>query len=178
MRIRISLLLPAMLAVALPARAQLQIGLGAGASVPTDDFDNIADVGFHVTGLVTTLMPQSPLGFRGELSVTRFDVSSGGDVRLVNGTANLVLAPRAFMTAKPYFIGGVGAYNVDHPAINLGGGRRRAASSSTRLGVNAGFGLNFGLGTRRTFLEARWVSVNPGEGVKVTFVPVTFGITF
>ena len=178
MSIRIPVTLAAALLMAVPAQAQLQIGLGAGASVPSGSFDEYADVGFHVTGLVTTLLPGSPIGFRAELSVTRFDVGSGGDVRIVDGTANLILTPRAYMPAKPYFIAGLGAYNVDQPQVNLGGGRRLGATSATELGLNAGFGLNFGLGTRRTFLEARWVTIDPDDSGKVNFVPVSFGITF
>ena len=177
MRNRIASLLAALLAAA-PLQAQLQVGLGAGASVPGGRFDEYAGVGFHVTGLVTSLLPLKPLGFRAELSVTRFDVASGGDIRIVNGTANLVLTPSGFMAAKPYMIAGLGAYNIDQPQVSLGGGRRLGASSTTSLGLNAGFGLNFGLGTRRTFLEARWVTVDPDESGKVNFVPITFGMTF
>lgn len=178
MRPRFALTVAALLALALPAQAQIDVGIGAGASVPTGSFDDWADVGFHVTGLITTRRAPSPLGFRAELSVTRFDVAGGGDdARMVDGTANLFLTPRGYMPTKPYFIVGVGAYNVDQPGLSIGNSRINR-SSSTRLGVNAGFGLDIGRGLRRMFLEARWVSVNPGEGNRITFVPVSFGVTF
>ena len=160
-----------LLAFATPAQAQLRFGLGGGASVPSGVFDDAADVGFHLTGLVTTLVPLSPMGFRGEVSVTQFDAAGqrNGDYRVIDGTANVLLTPGTYMTAKPYFIAGIGAYNVEEP---------RDGESGTRIGVNGGFGLTFGMGAMQTFLEARWVSVNAGGGTRLSYVPVSFGLMF
>lgn len=181
------------LAIAPSARAQAQVmphfGITAGASVPLSTFGDGVNTGFHVGGLVNVGIPLSPIGFRGEVGWNRFDLSGSsvaGNVRMINGALNVVMAPSTIMTAKPYFIAGVGAYNVktsfDRGAIATPNGifdPGADANSSTRLGFNGGVGLAFGLGSIGTLLEARYVTVNGANGDRsLTFVPISFGITF
>ena len=185
----------ALLSVALAprARAQAQVmphfGITAGASVPLSSFGDGVNTGYHVGGLVNIGIPLSPIGFRGEVGWNRFDLSDNnisGNVRMINGALNFVMAPSTIMTAKPYFIAGVGAYNVktsiDQGAIATPGGLFDPSgneNSSTRLGFNGGIGLAFGLGSVGTLLEARYVTVNGANGSgSLSFVPVSFGITF
>ena len=175
------------------AHAQAQVmppfGITAGASIPLSTFGDGVNTGYHVGGLVNVGIPLSPIGFRGEVGWNRFDLSDAslsGNVRMINGALNVVMAPSTIMTAKPYFIAGVGAYNVktsiDQGAIATPNGifdPSGRENNSTRLGFNGGIGLAFGLGSVGTLLEARYVSVNGANGGgSLTFVPVTFGITF
>jgi opacity protein-like surface antigen len=164
-------------------------GIAGGASVPLSSFGDGVNTGYNVTGMVNVGVPLSPIGFRGEVGWNRFDLSDAslsGNVRMMNGALNVVMAPSTIMTAKPYFIAGVGAYNVKS-SIDQGAlatpdalfdptGRE---SSSTRLGFNGGIGFAFGLGPVGTLLEARYVTVNGKNGSgSLSFVPISFGITF
>ncbi len=176
------------LTLATPARAQAQVhfGISAGASIPQSSFGEQVSTGFNVTGMVNVTVPLSPLGFRGEVGFNRFDIDSNignGNVRMINGAANVILTPSSIMGAKPYLIGGIGVYNVRGVVSNGGliGGDVFSSSSGSdsRLGFNGGIGLTFGLGSIGTMLEARYVSVNGRNGSgSMAFVPVSFGVTF
>lgn len=180
----------ALLALAVPAalRAQGHFGISAGASIPESRFGEAVNTGFNVNGMVNVGVPLSPLGFRAEVGFNRFDLgdNGNGNVRLINGAANFILTPSSIMGAKPYLIGGVGAYNVkssvkpDSVFILAGGNSFGGSSQSdTRVGFNGGLGLTFGMGPVGTMLEARYVSVGSRNGSgTLTFVPVSFGITF
>jgi opacity protein-like surface antigen len=135
--------------------------------------------------MVNVGVPLSPLGFRGEVGFNRFDLGNNGNgnVRMLNGAANFILTPSSIMGAKPYLIGGVGVYNVkgsvDRGILEGGDVFIGSSGSDTRVGFNGGLGLTFGLGPVGTMLEARYVSVNgKNGGGSLTFVPVSFGITF
>lgn len=172
------------------ARAQAQVmphfGISAGASIPQSSFGDGVNTGYNVNGMINVGVPLSPLGFRGEVGWNRFAMSGSnvsGSVRMVSGTANVVLAPSTIMTAKPYFIAGFGAYNVrttvDNTGGLLGGAFSNGSSSDTRLGFNGGLGFAFGLGPVGTIIEARYVTVNGKNGSSsLSFVPVSFGILF
>lgn len=171
------------------AQAQAQMmphfGISAGASIPQSSFGDGVNTGYNVNGLVNIGIPLSPLGFRGEVGWNRFDLSgnnASGNVRMVNGALNVVLAPSTVMSAKPYFIAGIGAYNVKTSVNSSGGilgGAFTSSSAATRLGFNGGIGFAFGLGPVGTMLEARYVNVNGSNGSgSLSFVPISFGITF
>ena len=178
------------LTIASTAHAQAQtmplLGISAGASIPQSSFGDGVNTGYNVNGMINIGVPLSPLGFRGEVGWNRFDLSgnnASGNVRMINGSANVILIPSSVMTAKPYLIAGVGAYNVKTTVDNtgglLGGGAFTSSSSDTRLGFNGGVGFAFGLGAVGTFVEARYVTVNGKNGSgSLSFVPVSFGITF
>ena len=180
----------ALLSLTLPsaARAQAHFGISAGASIPESRFGETVNTGFNVNGMINVGVPLSPLGFRGEVGFNRFDVDNGGNgsVRMLNGAANFILTPSSIMGGKPYLIAGIGMYNVKTNVGSSGinpfnGGPITVGSetSDTRVGFNGGLGLTFGLGPVGTMLEARYVSVNGKNGSgSLTFVPVSFGITF
>lgn len=178
----------ALISLALPAtaRAQAHFGVSAGASIPESRFGETVNTGVNVNGMVNVTVPLSPLGFRGEVGFNHFGFADNGDgtVRMINGAANFILTPSSIMGAKPYLIGGVGAYNVkvSTPVVlPLIGGRGFSSDngSDTRVGFNGGLGLTFGMGPIGTMLEARYVSVSGKNGSgSLTFVPVSFGITF
>ncbi|NUQ91514.1 MAG: outer membrane beta-barrel protein [Gemmatimonadaceae bacterium] len=166
------------LAVAAPAHAQAHIGVSAGASFPTGDFGDAVSSGYNVNGIIGVSMPMSPIGFRGEVGWNSFDFKGGGNdkTRVLNGTANIVIQPSTMMPAKPYIIGGVGAYNVKVSGSTVNA-LLGSSQSDTKVGFNAGVGLKFGLGDLATFLEARYVTINT-EGASLNYIPVSFGITF
>ena len=178
------------LTIASTAHAQAQtmplLGISGGASIPQSSFGDGVNTGYNVNGMINIGVPLSPLAFRGEVGWNRFDLSgnnASGNVRMVNGTANVVLIPSTVMTAKPYLIAGIGAYNVKTTVDNSGGllgtGAFTSSSSDTRLGFNGGVGFAFGLGSIGTIVEARYVTVNGKNGSgSLSFVPVSFGITF
>jgi hypothetical protein len=167
------------------AQAMPHFGISAGASIPQSSFGDGVNTGYNVNGLVNIGIPLSPLGFRGEVGWNRFDLSgnnASGNVRMVNGAVNVVLAPSTVMTAKPYFIAGLGVYNVKTTGSGGGGilgGGLTTSTADTRLGFNGGIGFAFGLGPVGTMLEARYVNVNSSNNSgSLSFVPVSFGITF
>jgi len=178
------------LTIASTAHAQAQtmpmLGISAGASIPQSSFGDGVNTGYNVNGMINIGVPLSPLGFRGEVGWNHFDLSgnnASGNVRMINGSANVILIPSTVMTAKPYLIAGVGAYNVKTTVDNTGGllgtGTFTSSSSDTRLGFNGGVGFAFGLGSVGTIVEARYVTVNGKNGSgSLSFVPVSFGITF
>lgn len=182
----------ALLSLTLVSNAQAQaqtmphFGISAGASIPQSSFGDGVNTGYNVNALVNVGIPLSPLGFRAEAGWNHFDMSgsnASGSVRMVNGALNVVLVPSSVMTAKPYLIAGVGAYNVRSTIGNtggfLGGMFPNRSTSDTRLGFNGGIGFSFGLGPVGTFVEGRYVSVNGKNGSgSLSFVPVSFGITF
>lgn len=172
------------------AQAQLipHFGISGGASIPQSSFGDGVNTGYNVNAMVNVGVPLSPLAFRGEVGWNHFDISgnsTSGNVRTVNGSVDVLLIPSSVMTAKPYLIAGLGAYNVrttidDSGIITPGFGTIVGSEeSSTRLGFNGGVGLAFGLGTVGTFLEARYVTVNGKNGSNsLSFIPITFGLTF
>ena len=157
------------------ARAQVGVGVSAGLSMPTGDFGDAFKSGYSVNGLIGVSMPMSPIGFRGEVGYNSWDgkSSAGADgitASSLSGTANVVLQVPGMIVAKPYLIAGIGEHRV-----KLDDGTDN--TSETKMGWNVGGGLNFGLGTLSTMVEARYVTVNT-SGQSLHYVPITFGIMF
>jgi opacity protein-like surface antigen len=167
------------------AQAMPHFGISAGASIPESTFGEVANTGYNVNAMLNVTVPLSPVGFRIEGGWNRFDLNNAngsGEVRVANGSANVILIPSAVMTAKPYLIAGVGAYNVKGSfgaTSPLGTDVLTSSSSDTRVGFNGGIGLMFGLGPVGSMIEARYVSVNgKNGGSSLTYIPVSFGVTF
>ena len=158
------------------AHAQVSVGVSAGASLPMSDLKDVVKTGYSVNGLIGFAMPLSPIGFRGEVGYNSWDGKSsvglsGTKVSSLSGTANIVLQVPGMMVAKPYLIAGLGEHRIKFDAGSLGN------TTESKLGYNVGAGLNFGLGTLATMLEARYVVVNT-SGTKTKYLPITFGIMF
>jgi opacity protein-like surface antigen len=158
------------------AHAQVGVGVSAGLSMPTGDFADTFKSGYSVNGLIGFAMPLSPIGFRGEVGYNSWDGKSGtlGDgttASSLSGTANVVLQVPGMIVAKPYVIGGLGYHRMKLDAGALGD------DTQSKMGWNVGGGVNFGLGTLATMVEARYVTVNT-EGGSTHYVPITFGIMF
>jgi len=158
------------------AHAQVGVGVSAGASIPTGDFGKEAKTGYSVNGLIGFAMPLSPIGFRGEVGYNSWDGKassglSGVTASSLSGTVNVVLQVPGMIVAKPYLIAGLGEHRMKVDAGAIG------SDTQTKMGWNVGGGLNLGLGTLSTMLEARYITVNT-DGGSTHYVPVTFGIMF
>ena len=112
-----------------------------------------------------------------------------GKTRIISGTADVVIGPRG-LPVEPYFLGGVGAYDLRFSGENITTGNA-FSNRTTRFGWNAGGGLAFPLGDSSGsvfFIEARYTSVSTDSdtftnsvktgGTRFTFVPVNIGFVF
>ena len=161
--------------------AQAQFGVSAGISLPTGDFGDFAASGYSVNGLVGFSVPTVPVGFRAEVGYNAWDGKDNVDATFstLSGTAN-ILVKVPMTAARPYLIGGVGAYRTKQEGTFRVGGvlLNNVDVSETKFGFNIGGGLEFGLGLLTTMVEARWVNVPVDEGSDFSYVPITFGIMF
>lgn len=178
----VSLLLLSMATLARPARAQITLGLGGGATIPVGDLSSAYSTGWNALANLGVHFGATPLGVRGDLMFNQLPIKSGlgtsGNTQIWTANANLVLSAPG--RVSPYLIGGVGYYN-DHYRVAIGGTTVVATGSTTSndLGINGGGGLNFKLpGTGiGLFAEVRYHYVFVGSS-HVTFLPITAGVTF
>lgn len=171
--VRSTIVLTALVAVALPAHAQRRtsVGFAAGASFPVGDLGDATSTGFHVLGtLAISGTASSPLGFRIDGMYNSLSgKNSGPDVNVWTVNGNLVYAFPGGMTATPYIIAGAGWYNSKAD--------QSGAESSSDLGINAGIGARFALSGFSTFAEVRFHNIFSDPN-SAQLIPVTFGILF
>lgn len=156
---------------AVRAQGMTSIGIAAGASIPTGDYGNQTQTGYH--GMVTLDVhpPLAPAGLRIDGMFNELDYKSGvssGKSRIWTANANLVINPSGFV--GPYLIGGLGIYHQEYPATLLSG-----SYSANHAGLNGGVGFRFGLTGFYAFAEARYHKVLDQP---TTFVPISFGLVF
>ena len=164
-----------------------KIGGELGASIPTGDFGDISDLGFHVGGLVEYKPQSMPVHLRGEIAYHRNGLKSGyfsdipgagdidGNVSMINILGNAVIPfGDAASTVRPYAIGGLGVYHTKFAGDVAG---FDISDSSTKFGLNLGGGFTFNLSGFETFVEARFHSVF-AEGSNLNFIPISFGFKF
>lgn len=170
---------------AAPRQAHAQLGFGIGASagltLPSGDLGDLAKSGYNVKILLGGRAPLTPVGFRIEGGYDSFE-GDGNDANfsIRSGTANVVLGvPMGTMGVSPYVIGGVGVYNtkVDGSFTFLGQ-TINTDQSESRFGWNLGGGLEFSLGTLKTFVEARYHAVSGDKNPDFNHIPISFGIMF
>jgi hypothetical protein len=169
--------LAGMALVSLPfeARAQnpVQLGIAAGAALPTSDLSDVASVGFNGTVTVGITSALLPLGVRIDGAYNQFAIKDDvgdGNISFTSVTGNLVYKiPGA--TISPYLIGGAGWYRAKVDLTGLGNG------SEDKLGWNLGGGITMPLSGFSTFIEARFNQVQTDD-VALKFIPITFGILF
>jgi hypothetical protein len=158
-----------------------------GASIPTGDFGDISDLGFHVGGLFEYKAQSSPVSLRGEITYHRNGLKSGyfadipgagdvsGTVSMINIVGNGVIPfGDAASTARPYAIGGLGIYHMKFAGDVAG---FDISDSATKFGINVGGGFTFSLSGFETFVEARFHSVFT-EDSNTNFIPISFGFKF
>jgi opacity protein-like surface antigen len=167
-------------------------GVSGGLSVPMGDFADGVKSGFNAGAHLAFKPAMLPFGLRVEGQFNQFDLKGleelgedvDGDARIISGTVNGVFGvPAASSAFRPYLIAGVGAYNERVKFDFLGASE---SESQTKLGINGGVGIEFGLSGLATFIEARYHLVFDKEddedtgasGSNTTFVPISFGIKF
>ncbi len=150
----------------------IRIGISAGITWPESDLSATADAGYNGT-LSLFVTPQSlPLGLRFDGGYNRFDFQTGGGgVRVLSATGNVFFSTSIKSMLSPYIVGGGGLYNVGYRYQSL------ANSSISHFGFNIGGGIKLPLEGFDALLEARYNRVNVNGGT-ISFVPVTFGISF
>jgi opacity protein-like surface antigen len=179
-------------ATAAPLSAQaivsspVRFGIMGGATFPLSDFSQTQNTGWNAGALVTIGVPLVPVSFRIDGQWQQLNAKSSSvvptDIRIIDGTANVVYTFGAALPTKFYLIGGAGVYN--ERAKTQDG---TLSESSTKFGLNAGLGVKFQLTGFATFIEARYHNVIHGTQIgggnssyanSLQFIPVTVGFTF
>ena len=154
------------------AAKPVQIGVAAGAALPTSKLSDASNTGYNVTGTLAWNPQMVPLGIRIDGSYNRFGFKDGvdGNMSFTSVSGNLVYkVPSA--SVSPYLIGGAGWCHSNASLTGFGNG------SSNDLCWNAGGGINMPLSGFNTFIEARYNQVQL-DGGSLKFVPITFGVMF
>lgn len=162
---------------ALPAHAQFPVHMGvtAGVSFPNGDYGNAANMGYNGGALLSFSAPMIPIGLRIDAAVNHFPGKDGNagagftaSTNVWSGTVNATYSLPLPLPVKPYAIAGLGYYGAVVTVSGIPG-----SASDKKLGYNAGVGVGFS----RFFAEARYHHMNT-DGSAITFMPLTFGITF
>src|SRR5262249_9686776 len=147
----------------------VHFGISGGADFPVENQSDVYKTGWNGTFLIPINFGSSPFGIRFDGSYHELKVKdevfviAGGSrkVRIINGTFDVTLGPH-HGAVQPYFLGGVGAYDLRFSGENITTGNA-FSNSTTRFGWNAGGGLAFPLGDSSGsvfFIEARYTSVS------------------
>ena len=177
--------------------APVQFGLSGGADFPVSDQKDVYKTGWNGTALLAFNFGTSPVGLRIDGSYheikTKSDLDAffvgSGKTRIIDGTLDLVAGPKGH-AVEPYFLGGVGAYDLRFRGEDITTGNS-FSQTTTRFGWNAGVGVAFPLAresSSRLFVEARYTSISVDsdrfsnsihtKGTRFTLVPVNLGILF
>lgn len=161
---------------AMPAHAQFpHLSVMGGVSFPKGDASQAEDMGYNGGLGLGFSAPMIPIGLRIEADLHHFpgkadNVGSGltASTNVYSGTVNATYSLPLPMPVKPYAIAGLGYYGAIVTVDNVPG-----STSQSKLGYNAGVGVSFS----RFFAEMRYHHMNT-SGSAITFMPLTFGITF
>jgi hypothetical protein len=172
------------LAVALTAQAAqaqtgMSFGVGGGVVVPTGSLADGNSTGWNAMVVARVKPAMAPVGLQLDGFYNRFGLEGiDGHSRLIGATANALFAFPSASVARPYLLGGVGLYNGKTTIDNVG-----SSDSQTKFGINAGAGLDFGVGGAQLFAEGRFhaimkgvTDVNTGEEKTAYMIPITVGV--
>ncbi|HJR63041.1 MAG TPA: outer membrane beta-barrel protein [Gemmatimonadaceae bacterium] len=166
-----------LLAVAVPAQAQLRLGAGVGLSAPTGDLGDVTSTGWHgmvVLGVQPTGMPFG-IRFDGVYHSLDFDEDAVGptdeSIRILGGSANVIFIFAPLSPLRPYLSGGLGVYNVDF------GDDNGDDDSQTKFGLNGGLGIQAALTGFSMFAEVRYLTIFTDES-NANLFPLTVGFMF
>lgn len=176
----------------------LFFGIGGGASLPVQDWADVADTGWDVQGTLGYQAPNSPWGARLDLAYDRWlgqSFETGGfpicgtttddrcdDIAvwsaMLDGTLNFPVAADMLRKWRPevYVLGGVGVHHLP----DMEDARRPPGddgNSKTRFGVNGGGGVAIGIGMADLFVETRYAHMFRDE-FAVDWMPVILGFRF
>ncbi|MGI8548797.1 MAG: outer membrane beta-barrel protein [Gemmatimonadaceae bacterium] len=156
------------------------LGIAGGAAIPTGNLSSTnglnglgANTGYNVTGSLGIASPRYPISLRGDVAYNNFGLkNSAAKYHVWSGTANAVYSLPAQAVARPYLIGGLGAYRPNSTAGNV------KVSGNTKLGFDVGGGIIVPLYGLNAFIESRYNQYAVGNGRSMNFVHVTFGVMF
>jgi opacity protein-like surface antigen len=199
-RLGLSVVLASLFGVCRPGVVSAQgasgvhLGIAGGADFPVQNQREAFRTGWNAGALLAINFGTAPVGLRIDGAYHRMETKSdlaafagSGNVRILSGTANLVLGPKGG-PAEPYVLGGAGGYDLRFHGEDLT--HNTFSDSTTRFGWNAGAGIAFPLGTSnsRIFVEGRYISISTNgnrfsdsittKGSRFTFVPVNLGFIF
>jgi opacity protein-like surface antigen len=152
----------------------VSVGVFGGLTLPSGDFGDAYDSGYNVGGLLEFTPAVSPLAFRLEGTYQRFSlkedvrIGAADDLRVISGVAN-ALYKFGGAVARPYVIGGLGAYNLDLAGDDT--------DSETKLGFNVGAGLEIPLSGITVFGDVRYESIRT-EVDPTNLFPIRVGLRF
>jgi opacity protein-like surface antigen len=202
---RLSLLsVPVALALLLPtpdARAQgFQFGPEVAVSIPTGDAGDVAELGFDV-GLTGTYMVSPVVGIGGDFGYHSWagsdDLNEATDLLLseymtlllgypyvvtgsewswsaIQMTLHMKLVAPTNGPVAPWFKGGLGLYNVKAKLEALG---ESEAENESKLGFNAGAGIDIGTASTTTFgIAAAYHHIPTEDDFGADFTAFTVGV--
>ena len=162
---------------AMPAKAQFpHLSIMGGVSFPKGDASQVPDMGYNGGMALGLRAPLLQVGIRFDAGISHFpgkEIVVGGSsysqsTNVWSGTVNATYSLPLPAPVKPYAIAGLGYYGTIVTVQGVPGN-----ASESKLGYNAGVGFSLS----RLFVEMRYHHVNT-SGSSLTFMPVTFGITF
>lgn len=180
-KILFATVIAAFAAGAASAEAQVrpfQISIAGGPSFPAGHLSDEANTGYHVQGSVGFGVPLLPIGLRADLLWQEFQLAgegASGHFRQIGGLLNGVFAlPMPLL--QPYALAGVGLIQHTEPET-VHGGHTHTGTSETKVGFNAGAGVQFPFAGMSGFLEARYLNLAGGHE-DARSIPVSIGIRF
>jgi hypothetical protein len=156
---------------ALPAsKAEAQAGTSvlvfAGAAVPTGDFSDAFNTGFHLGGGFQFQPATMPMGLRFDGGYTQHGLKNfDNNANIWNITANAVMNLAA--DNPVYLLGGLGFYSMSQSGSNV--------NAETKTGLNVGAGFRLPLMGFTSFVEARYHHVFDS---RYRVIPIVFGVSF
>ena len=161
---------------AVPAMAQFpHLSVMGGVSFPKGDASQADNMGYNGGLGLGFSAPMIPIGIRIDAALHHFPGKDGNagtgltaSTNVWSGTVNATYSLPLPSPVKPYAIAGLGYYGAIETIDNVPG-----SVSQKKLGYNAGVGVSFS----RFFAEMRYHHVNT-DGSALTYMPMTFGITF
>jgi opacity protein-like surface antigen len=172
------LALAALTTAPLHAQGRVDVGLGVGAAIPTNNASDTYTLGYQGTVALTVHPFAFPVGLEFDANFVRLkleDAGFGADVsdRILSGTVSLVHRFSADEEAKllVYILGGVGAYNIKRvgPDAPIG------LATNTDLGLNVGLGVHYDIGGPLLYLESR-PNIIFAAGENLSYIPITLGV--
>jgi hypothetical protein len=170
------------------------VGIYAGASMPTGDFKNQADVGYHggifgsttLSGNLSVRLDGAYSDF-GKKTVTYSDAVAIYGTKLLHTTldAQYDLGSQTEIAGGggsiPYISGGAGFYrfSFDDSCTGTGCAGTVLKTAETRWGINVGGGATFFLSGFTPFVDVHYHSLSPKAGeARANMILASFGLKF
>ena len=158
----------------------LKFTVFAGGALPTGDLRDGVNSGYNLGAALDFHAPLSPLGLRGEGIFASFGAKDTGgadnaDFSDLGMNANAVFwLPNPGSPVKAYLTGGP---SFSRLKVSASSGGVSASVTDNHWGFNAGGGLDFALGALSTRLDLRYRRIST-DGDAISYIPITFGVTF